>query len=408
VLLTTLTLGAREARARVIVVGHDINTLSSSVAGTQEAAFAVNVATFLTADAPTKNLLLFESNPGDFLRNFAPIVLNALAGAGFSVTVTANYTTAFAGYDAIFVAQDYPTAGFLDNAALIDYVNGGGGVYLAGGVGPVPATEAAGWSVFLNHFGLEFAGTYNPLFSVPVSSAHAIFAGITTLRCGNGQYIIHRGTNPDAEIVQFSGSNGVYAVVNPSGAPRLVGLTLKKSLIAGCKAVTGTVALSAPAPAGGLVVSLDESLAAAAAPASVTIPEGKTSRTFKVKTTPVGVREEGTVSATYGATTLTKPLTVRPIGVQSISLTPNPVAGGNPVSGEVKLECKAAPASILVELGSTSPGVAEPAIPGVVIAQGAQTAPFMVTTADVAARATPKITAEANGITKSKKLTVTP
>lgn len=202
-------------RAGPIVVGHDVNTFGSLVAGTQEAMFAVNVATFLTAGDATKNILLYESNPGDGTRNFAPNVISALNAAGFSVTVASSYATPFAAFDAIFVAQDFPTVGFLDNSELTSYVVNGGGVYLAGGVGPSPAAEAAGWNTFLGNFGLGFVGsTYNGINSVSVTGAHPIFAGITSLRSGNGQSISNLGTNPLAQTVQSAGGQGVYAVVN--------------------------------------------------------------------------------------------------------------------------------------------------------------------------------------------------
>jgi hypothetical protein len=204
---------AGKVNANAIVVSHDINTLGTIVAGSQETTFAVNVASFLTAAHATKNLLLFESNPGDGTRNFASNVLSALASAGFTATVTANYATPFAGFDAIFVAQDFPTVGFLSNTALINYVNAGGSVYLAGGVGPSAAIEAAGWSVFLNNYGLAFASEYNGINSVTITSAHPIFAGITALGSGNGQSIIDLGTNPNAQIVQAQGGQGMYAVV---------------------------------------------------------------------------------------------------------------------------------------------------------------------------------------------------
>ena len=199
-----------------IVVSHDINTLATFLAGAQEARFAVNVASYLTSGHSTKNLLLFDSNPGDGTRDFSTTVLNALTNAGFSVTVTSNYTTPFARYDAVFVAEDYPTVGFLDNTALINYVAGGGGVYLAGGVGGGSAsTEAGGWKTFLSHYGLAFVSTgYNGLTSVKITSTDPIFSGVTTLGAGNGQSILDLGTNPNARIVQFSGNQGVYAVVS--------------------------------------------------------------------------------------------------------------------------------------------------------------------------------------------------
>src|SRR5947209_7646823 len=108
-LLSFLTTG--NAYASTIVVSHDINTLATSpnIPSGQEPAFAVNVARFLTSGSPTKNLLLYESNPGDPTRNYSPSVIAALIGAGFAVTVTPNYATPFTSFDAIFVAQDFPT-----------------------------------------------------------------------------------------------------------------------------------------------------------------------------------------------------------------------------------------------------------------------------------------------------------
>jgi hypothetical protein len=205
---------AVEVNAGNIVVGHDVNTLGTIDAGTNEATFAVNVANYLTAGDATKNLLLFEATPGDGSRDYSPVVLNALTAAGFNVTVTSNYAMSFTGFNAIFTAEQYPSITFLNNSAMINYVNSGGGVYLAGGVGPDPAVESAGWSTFLNNFGLAFATQYNGLTNVPITSSNPIFNGVTSLNCGDGQSIIDLGTNPNAQIVQFDGTQGVYAVAS--------------------------------------------------------------------------------------------------------------------------------------------------------------------------------------------------
>ncbi len=218
-LVTVFGILTQKADAARFVVGHDINTLGSFNANDQEEVFAVNLANFLTSGSSSKNLLLYESNPDDGNRDFSTGVVDALTEAGFSVTVTPDYSTSFSGFDAVFVAQDYPVAGFLDNPDLINFVDAGGGVYLTGGVanaGSAPS-EAAGWDVFLNNYGLAFdPSRYNGINNVAITSTHPIFDGVTSLRSANGQSILDLGTNPNTSIVQFAGDQGVYAVFDSS------------------------------------------------------------------------------------------------------------------------------------------------------------------------------------------------
>ena len=98
------------------------------------------------------------------------------------------------------------------------------------------------------------------------------------------------------------------------GALQLQSLTLKSAEVAGCKSVSGKVTRSAPAPAGGVVVTLADTLAAATPPATVKLLEGATYKSFTVKTVAVDARQTGTLSATLGSTTLSQPLDLRPIG----------------------------------------------------------------------------------------------
>src|SRR4051812_18210716 len=224
---------AGNAIAGAIVVGDDVNTFGTFLAGANEARFAINVGNFLTTGQATKNLLLFESAPGDGTRDFSPVILNALTTAGFSVTVTTNYAMPFTGFDAIFTEQKFPTVAFLDNNSLINYVNSGGGVYIVGGVGPNAAVEAAGWATFLNNFGLGLVNSYNGFTNIPITSGNPIFAGVTSLNVGNGQSIIDLGTNPNAQIVQtFQGQN-VFAVVTGAQVPSVPEPTSLSLLLTG-------------------------------------------------------------------------------------------------------------------------------------------------------------------------------
>jgi trimeric autotransporter adhesin len=191
--------------------------------------------------------------------------------------------------------------------------------------------------------------------------------------------------------------------------PVLSGLTLSPATIAGgCQGSTGKVTLSGKAPIGGLVVPLTNTNPAASVPASVTVPAGATYVTFPVTAPAVAAIQTGTVSASFGGVTRSVTLKVRPIGLASLTLAPNPVVGPNAVTGTVTLECPAAPGSVVVALSSSTLSVAKPAVASVTIPAGSTTATFTVTTADVSAVSYATIKAVAGGVTKTVRLTVNP
>jgi hypothetical protein len=189
----------------------------------------------------------------------------------------------------------------------------------------------------------------------------------------------------------------------------LSGLTLTPaSMAGGCGSSTGKVTLSGKAPTGGLVVALTDDIPAAAVPASVTVPAGASSATFPVPTTTVTAAQSGTVTASLSGGAKSASLTVRPIGLQSLALTPNPVIGPGSVTGTVTLECDAPAGGIAVTLSSTATAIARPDVPGLTIPAGTRTASFPVSTADVSTVSTATIRATANGTSKSVTLTVQP
>ena len=187
----------------------------------------------------------------------------------------------------------------------------------------------------------------------------------------------------------------------------LQSLTLKSAEVAGCKSVIGTVTLTQPAPVGGVVVTLADTLAAATPPVSVKLLEGATAKTFTVKTVAVGTRQVGTVSATLGSTTLSQPLALRPMGMLLLTLAPTTVPGTQPVAGTAKLECKAGPGPVTVELASNN-AAAQPVAASVVVPQGLQSTPFDVATSKVLVKTKATISATANGLAKTKTLYLTP
>jgi acetyl esterase/lipase len=192
-------------------------------------------------------------------------------------------------------------------------------------------------------------------------------------------------------------------------APVLSGLTLTPAtVVGGCATSTGKVTLTGKAPTGGFVITLANSNPAAAVPASVAVPAGASSATFPIPTTTVAATQSGAVSASFGGGTKSATLTVRPVGLLSLALSPNPVVGPGSVTGTVTLECAAPPGGITVTLSSTATAVARPDAPSLTIPAGSSTGTFPVSTADVSAVSTATIKATANGTNKSVLLTVQP
>lgn len=183
-----------------------------------------------------------------------------------------------------------------------------------------------------------------------------------------------------------------------------------KSVSGGCKKVVGKVILNGPASAD-LVIALSEDHPAASLPVGqLTIPAGKTSKTFAINTTVVSLAKEGKVTASYGSVSKSALLTVRPIAVANVFLDPTTVVGPATVRGTVVLECPAAPGDIVVTLSSNNPPVAVPTTASVTVPRGANSATFRVSARDVSRESVAAIKARAQNtsITKSRKLTVKP
>jgi hypothetical protein len=121
-------------------------------------------------------------------------------------------------YDAIFLAGNAVP----DSSVLIDYVNSGGSVYLAGGTGVGgAAAEAAQWAAFLNAFGFSFAPVYNGIGgNISIASPHPIFAGVGALYQNNGNSITDLNlADPNNVVLIESSGQGLYGVYDPVPEP---------------------------------------------------------------------------------------------------------------------------------------------------------------------------------------------
>src|SRR5205814_1298813 len=137
----------------------------------------------------------------------------------------------------------------------------------------------------------------------------------------------------------------------------------------------------------------------ASVPASITIPIGSVSGSFPVTTSPVAANKSVAITASASGRSKAANLTIKPIPPKLVTLSPNPVRGGNPVTGTVTLECPAGPGSITVTLSSSI--ISAATVPAnVVVPIGATSATFPVTTFAVAATTKPIIKATAAGVTK--------
>ena len=106
----------------------------------------------------------------------------------------------------------------------------------------------------------------------------------------------------------------------PVPVPTLSSLSLNPPAVFGGASSTGTVTLSAVAPAGGIAVTLSSSNASVATvPASVTIAAGATSATFLAVSGAVASSASVTITAVAGGVTRTATLTVNPCSFGSVA-----------------------------------------------------------------------------------------
>ena len=218
---------------------------------------------------------------------------------------------------------------------------------------------------------------------------------------------------PFADISAQMGSSAPRSAKLTVVPATLTSVTLNPTSVPGGTQVTGQVAISGPAPAGGLTIGLSSSAATSSPPPrpdlsairetapttvaqQVTIAPGATTAVFTITTRPVSTSTPVTISATYGAfNTKTATLTILPLGVASISFPNNTagpynnafVEGGQTASGSVVLTSAAPAGGVDVKLtispytaNQPNPCTPKPSAPGVVhVKQGETTAAFQLT-----------------------------
>jgi len=206
------------ANAGKIVLANDEWTLSSTAFSrtiNDTGTFATNVASWFTGGT-TGNFLAYSTNFGLYSSN----LYDAMTGAGNTWDLTTSVTfdlDTLRQYDGVFLSGNV-----VNNSVLINYVNEGGNVYLAGGTGSFSSSsaEAAAWNTFLNHFGLGFGTFYNGIQGdIAIDSDHEIFAGVDHLYQNNGNNTLDIVANNSlAQLLVELNGQGLYAIYDDTAS----------------------------------------------------------------------------------------------------------------------------------------------------------------------------------------------
>lgn len=122
-----------------------------------------------------------------------------------------------------------------------------------------------------------------------------------------------------------------------------------------------------------------------------------------IPTSFVDASQSGSVTAKYAAASVSAPLTIRPVGVLGVALTPDAITGGGTVLGLVVLEARA-PKAIPVTLTDNLASASAPA--AITVPAGATRQSFTVKTTAVTATKDGVLTAAAAGGSWSVPFTV--
>src|SRR5271168_4137839 len=173
--------------------------------------------------------------------------------------------------------------------------------------------------------------------------------------------------------------------------------------------VTATVTIAAPAPPGGLPVTLTASDPSVQFPngPTVTVPQNQTTVSFPITTTAVtALVKVMLTAASNGSFQPATLIVVPPAAVASLTINPTSVTGSNSAVGTVTLQNQAPQNGVVVTIGSNT-NFAQ-AAPSVTVVQGATTAIFAITTLAVPSPETATITASIGTSSQQATLSIVP
>jgi len=198
----------------------------------------------------------------------------------------------------------------------------------------------------------------------------------------------------------------MFTFVGRASASTVVSVTLNPDTLIGGATSTATVTLDSPAAAGGVTISLTSTNTSAKVPATLPVSAGQTSATFSVATTDVDSQVVAFVSATLGTSTQKAALTINPVSLTSVGLSPATTVGGYPVAGTVTLSGPAPKGGVKVQLESSDSTVGVPS--SVTVQEGQSSATFAVSSKRLAAPLTVTITATLGFVSTTASVVLSP
>lgn len=368
------------------------------------------------ADITFRGGFLYVSNfvPGGYVARF-----NATTGAFVDKFVTGIHTPDGQSWDA---AGDLYVSSFGTNQILKYSCTTGAFISAfvpsgAGGLsGPLDSRFGANGEFFVNSFNsgtlkrYSSSGVYLGNFASAGGATQGVEIGLDgMLYVGNyqGSTISRFDPTTGAFLNTFASGNGLLQPNNFvfRGPARLNTFTIAPSGVVSGNSATGTITLTAPAPAGGLTVTLTDNSAALVTPDSLVIPAGQSSGTFQVGALSSSVQIMRQVKATYNGQVMTRNLIILLPDIISLGLAPTSVKGGTSSVGTVTANGTVGN-GFIVDLMSNGPQAMVP--PTVTFVYARRSADFTISTAPVTGTVVRIISASRNGRTRTRSLTITP
>lgn len=243
--------------------------------------------------------------------------------------------------------------------------------------------------------------------SVTVPASVVVAGGSKTAQFSIATSPVTETTSATVSATYKNVSKTAQLTISPVGQVSISSVSVNPVSVSGGVTATGTVTLSAPAPAGGVVVDLWTNGSPAFVPVSISIPAGATNGSFPVTTNYVTSATQGVITAFYNGLSRTANITVTPpTTLLSVSVPAQTIGAGFTATGTVTLSAPAPEGGTVVYLWTNGSPAFVPT--SVTVSPGALAATFPVTTIYVSSPTQGTITAFYNGTAKTATITVTP